>query len=202
MSNVNAPDGFQFFKLLDGGSGTQGQDVGKIKSDYSTPIGRGDLVFQHTDGYLRLYAAASTISCMGVFIGCRYLNVSKGYVDFSNSWPGSGNSGDITAYFISDPNALFIGQTLLTAITQANLGENVDVNVGTPQAENVGGNSTSTVSQALLNTTSTLPWRVYGLASTYFGTSGNVNGTDDTASYNRVILQPNNWSRKQLTGIA
>lgn len=202
MSNTNAPNGFQFFKLYDGGSGTQGQDVGQIASAYTTPIGRGDLVFRHTDGYLRRYAAASTIACFGVFVGCRYLNVAKGYVDFSNSWPGSGNSGDITAFVITDPNALFVGQTLLTAITQANVGENVDVDVGTPAAENLGGWSTSTVSAALLNTTATLPWKIVGLLSQYFGTSGVQNGTDNTSSYNRVILQPNNWERKQLTGLA
>ena len=202
MANVKAPDGFQYFRQLDGGSATQGQEAFKIKSDYSTPIGKGDLVIQHTTGYVQAYAAASTIACLGVFVGCRYLNVSKGYVDWSNSWPGSGNSGDVTAYINTDPQALFIGQSLLTAIAFANLGENIDVNVGVPSAENVGGLSTSTVSQALLNTTSTLPWRVYDLLSTYYGTSGNVNGTDDTSSYNRVILRPNNWARSQLTGLA
>ena len=200
LSNTNAPNGFQFFRLQEGSAATQGKEPGLIKSDYTTAIGYGDLVIRHTDGYLRRKAAADAIAAFGVFVGCSYLLTATNQIIQSKSWPGSGNTGDVTAYVEANPSGLYVGQATLTAITLANIGENIDISVGTPDSEVAGGFSTSSLDASTLATTSTLPWQIYGLLSDYYGSA--QNGTDNTASYNRVIVKPNNWAAKQLTGIA
>ena len=199
MANTNAPNGFQAWRRLDGGSPTQGYEVRKILSTYNVAIGYGDPVIPVSTGYIQR-ATASTVQFAGIFFGCKYLNTAVGRVVWSPFWPGTAQGSDAEAYLVTDPDMLFVAQTLNTAITFANIGENVNVAIGTP--DTVTGMSTSTVDQSTLNTTNTLPFRVYGLLSDYETTSGAVNGTDNSSAYNRVILQPNNWSRRQLEGIA
>lgn len=201
MSNTNSPNGFQFFQLSEGGSATQGQTPDYIASDYSTAIGYGDLVVRNTTtGYIELYTAASTTTVVGVFLGCYYLATAVSRVIYSPSFPGSGQSGVVTCYINGDPNALFVGQATSTAITRGNIGENIDVTVGTVTAANLGGWSTSSLNQSTLGTTSTLPFQIVGLLSDHYGSA--TNGTDNTSNYNRVIVRLNSTTRKQLTGTA
>lgn len=199
MANTNAPNGFQIWRRMDGGSPTMGLETRTILSTYNVAIGYGDPVIPVSTGYIQR-ATASTVQFAGIFFGCKYLNTAVGRVVWSPFWPGTAQGSDAEAYVVTDPQVLFVAQTLNTAITFANIGENVNVAIGTPSS--VTGMSTSTVDQSTLNTTNTLPFRVYGLLSDYETTSGAVNGTDNSSAYNRVILQPNNWSRRQLEGIA
>ena len=120
MSNVNAPNGFQYRGRLDGGSPTMGNTVRKIKSDYSTAIGFGDPVVSLTTGYIG-QAAAGTTQIAGVFYGCKYLNLSVGRTVWSFSWPGTTQGSDADAYLTTDPQAVFVAQSNNTPITFADI---------------------------------------------------------------------------------
>lgn len=195
--NINAPNGFQRFGLLDGASPTMGNQVRKIASNDTTAIGFGDPVTSIGTGYVAR-SAAGTTQISGIFLGCYYLNSGVGRVVWSRNWPGSGNSGVGYAYIDTDPNALYVGQSNGTAIALADIDANINFAIGTP--DSVTGFSTSTLDQSSINTTNTLPFRIVGLLSDYLPANSQP-GTDDASSYNRVIVAPNYTDRKSLVGI-
>lgn len=177
-----------------------GNQVRKIAQGDTTAIGFGDPVTSLTTGYVAL-STAGTTQIAGIFRGCYYLNTAIGRVVWSKSWPGSSAGGDGTAFIDSDPNALYVAQSDGTAIAFADIDANINFVIGTPQTEAAGGFSTSMLGQSTINTTVTLPFRVIGLLSQYVP-AGSVNGSDDTTSYNRVIVAPNYTDRKSQLGIA
>ncbi len=140
----------------------------------------------------------------GIFYGCKYLSTSQKRTVWSNYWPGSDATGDVTAYICDDPNAQFIVQSSdasgTAAIGFANIGEYINIAVGTGNTAN--GLSGMTVDQDTLATTVTLPFRIVGLVEDPPG----VNGTDITTEYNQVIVAFNNASTRTNgagpTGIA
>lgn len=199
MANTNAPNGFQRFGLLDGASPTMGFQRRFIAQADTNAIGFGDPVVSLGTGFVTL-ATAGTTQISGIFQGCFYLNTAIGRVVWSKSWPGSSAGGNGTAYIDTDPNALWIAQSNGTAIGFADIDANINFAIGTPQTESAGGFSTSSLNQSTLNTTVTLPFRVVELLSQYVP-AGSVNGSDDTTSYNRVIVAPNYTDRKSQLGI-
>lgn len=118
---------------------------------------------------------------------------------WSNSWPGTTQGSDATAYLVTDPQALFIVQSDNTAIVFADIDANINFVAGTPSS--VTGISTASVGQSTIATTDTLPFRIVGLYSQYETTSGAINGTDDASAYNRIIVTGNFWDRSSRTGI-
>lgn len=192
MANTSAPFGFVHVGVVAGAAPNFMNSVRKIKSDNSTAIYFGDAVIPLTTGYIG-QATASTVQMAGIFIGCKYYNTSLKRQVWSNYWPGSGNTGDIEAWVIDDPNALFRVQAGGTAITIADIGANVQLNVGTGNANT--GISGMYVESA--NTVNTLPFRVVGLVEAPPG----ANGTDSASAYNQVLVAFNNSNFKQLLGI-
>lgn len=198
MSNVNAPNGFQYFGRQDGGSPTVGNTTRKILSTYNVAIGFGDPVISVSGGYIQ-QATASTVQLAGIFYGCEYLNSAVGRKVWAMSWPGTTQGSDATAYLNTDPQSLFVAQSNNTAIVFADIDANIQFVIGTPNS--VTGISTTALDQSTIATTDTLPFRIVGLLSDYEGTSGAVNGTDDASAYNRVIVIANFWDRTSRTGI-
>lgn len=198
MSNVNAPNGFQYFGRQDGGSPTVGNTTRKILSTYNVAIGYGDAVISVASGYIQ-QATASTVQLAGIFYGCKYLNTAVGRTVWSMSWPGTTQGSDAIAYLNTDPQSLFIVQSDNTAIAFADIDANIQLVAGVPNS--VTGISIMSVGQSTINTTDTLPFRIVGLLSQYEGTSGAVNGTDDASAYNRIIVTGNFWDRTSRTGI-
>lgn len=199
MSNVNSPNGFQRFGLLDGASPTMGCQQRIVAQADTNAIGYGDPVVSLGTGYVTL-ATAGTTQISGIFNGCFYLNTAVGRVVWSKSWPGASAGSTGKANIDTDPNALYIAQSNNTAITFADIDANINFVIGTPQTESAGGYSTSSLDQSSINTTNTLPFRIVGLYSQYVP-ANSVNGTDDTSAYNRVIVAPNYTDRKSLVGI-
>lgn len=196
MANTNAPFGFKQIKGT-GSVPTYEMSVRKIASNNSTAIFFGDAVIPLTTGYIA-QATASTVRMEGIFQGCKYLSTSQKRTVWSNYWPGSDATGDVTAYIVDDPNAQFVVQAGGTAIGFANIGEYIQLNVGT-------GNTANGISGMYVespNTTVTLPFRVVGLVQEPPG----ANGTDITSAYNHVIVAFNNASTRTNgagpTGIA
>lgn len=196
MANVNAPNGFQYFGRLEGGSPTAGLSTRLIASTDTAAVGQGDPVTSLNTGYVTL-STAGTTQIDGIFYGCEYLATAIGRRVWSPNYPGSGAGGDVKAYICDDPQAMFVVQSDNTAIAFSNVGNNVNFVAGTPNATT--GLSTAAIGQSTVATTNTLPFRIVGLFSSY--SSPGMNGADDTTAYNRAVVVANNWDRKSLTGI-
>lgn len=193
--NINSPNGFQKWGRAEGGSPTAGLSTSLIANADTSAVGYGDPVISLTTGYVGL-ATASTVQIHGVFYGCTYLSTAIGRRVWSNFWPGSGATGDILAYIDTDPDGLFVVQATSTAVAFADIGTNIQHNIGT--VNTVTGFSASSVQTP--NTTNTLPWRVVGLLSQFLP-ANSVPGTDDASLYNRCIVQANFWDRSSTLGI-
>lgn len=217
MANVLAPFGFQRwgtagaapnFSFQSGQpSNSSGVVAGyRIAAGYATAIYNGDAVRMNVSGptgYLEQWAngdgGTATKIVTGIFVGCRYYSTSQRKTVDNNYWPGSDATGDVTAYVIDDPLALFKVQAgvAATPFTDIYIGSTADI-VATPV-----GNATTGISGMLLNTpttTVTLPFKVVSLVASPLP-SGNVNGTDITTAYNYVIVAFNNQMFKALLGV-
>lgn len=182
MANTNAPFGFRQYRGT-GSAPTYEQTVRKIASNNSTAIFFGDAVIPLNTGYIA-QATAGTAGLAGVFVGCKYLSTSQKRPVWSNYWPGSDATGDVEAYVVTDPNAQFLAQAGGTAIGFADLGLNIQLNVGT-------GNTSTGISGMYVESpavTATLPFRIVGFVEAPPG----ANGTDIASAYNQVIVAFNN----------
>lgn len=191
MANTNAPFGFRQAKG-NGSAPTYEQVEMLIASNNSTAIFFGDAVIPLNTGYIA-QATASTVQLAGIFMGCEYLSTSQKRKTWSNYWPGSDATGDVTAYVCNDVNARFMVQAGGTAVGVAAINANIQLNVGT-------GNTANGISGMFVetpNTTDTLPFRVISLVTEPPG----ANGTDIASAYNYVIVAFNNVSGKNLNGI-
>lgn len=195
MANVSAPNGFQYFGRLEGGSPTEGLTTQYISSGNTTALGYGDPVVRLADGYVGAPVNGTSL-IDGIFYGCSYLSTSIGRQVWSNYWPGSGSSSDVTAYICDDPQAQFVVQSDNTAIVFADQGANIGYVSGTPNS--LTQFSTASVGQSTISTNAAYPFRVVGLLSQ--SAPPGTNGTDNTSANNRIIVAPNNWDRKSLTG--
>jgi hypothetical protein len=160
-----------------------------IASTNATAIYHGDAVMPVTStatGYIQQYATGS-VPCCGVFLGCKYLSISRGFQVPSQFWPGSDANGDVTAYVIDDPQAEFLVASGYSGgpITPANIDQNVSI-ISSPVGNNYTGLSGMTIGQPA--TTSTYPFTVTRLLLDPPG----VNGTDDTTAYNWCFVTFNN----------
>jgi len=100
----------------------------------ATNLFYGQVVNIGADGYIALATASgadattnnlggSGVGAIGVFVGCEYVN-AQGQVIYSQYYPsGTANGGDIVAYVVDDPNALFMAELDDTA-TQTMVGTN------------------------------------------------------------------------------
>lgn len=200
MANTNTPFGFKQVKGT-GSLPTFEQNPRAIASNNSTAIFFGDAVIPLTTGYIGQATTNGTVRIEGIFAGCKYTSVSQKRTVWSNYWPGSDANGDVEAYVIDDPNAQFQVQAGPTAVTFANIGEYINLNIGT------GGNTATGISSMYVDITTpttsvTAPFIIKGLITNPPG----ANGTDATSAYNIVVVGFNNASTRTNgagpTGIA
>ena len=199
MANINAPFGFLPVGSLGGASPSFRHSERKISSSYGTAIYFGDAVVPVTgsaSGYIA-QATAGTVALSGIFVGCRYLSVSTGQIINSRYWPGSDANGDVTAFVIDSPDALFNVQADATGLPFAKVGQNVQLNVG-PGGTPANGQSGMYVSGTTA-TTATYPFIYIAPVAWAPG----VNGGDATTGYNVVTVGFNNQIFKTgITGIS
>lgn len=176
MANTNSPFGLRFVGM-NGGSVTNSSLVEKrngILSTNATAIYTGDLMRRSSDGYFYQWSAGTAVSQLwGVFRGCRYASNSQQTVVPQKYWPGTdAASGSVLAQYqpavLSTP-ALYVIQTDATGITQADLGLNADIVVGT--GSTITGFSGAYLDVSTLAATATLPLRIVDLWANY--TTGN-----------------------------
>lgn len=193
MANTSAPFGFRQF-VGTGAAPTYEQVAfsnGGI--DYNTAaIYYGDPVqrVSSSDGTIQQSTTATTTAICGVFQGCKYLSTAQKRTVWSNYWPGSdvtsGNQSTIEAYVINDPNAQFVVQSDSTGATQAQMGANVNHNIGTGTAAN-GLSGAFITPGTTAAVTATLPWRMVKLVLDPPGVQGSQSG-----AYNYVVVAFNN----------
>lgn len=194
--NTNSPNGFQKWGRQEGGSPTVGLTPRVIANADNVPVGFGDPMTSLSTGYVTR-TTAGVIQIAGIFYGCEYYSTAVGRKVWSPNWPGSGATGDILAYLDTDPSGLYVVQALSTPVAFTDIGNNIQVNIGTPQTS---APYFSTSSVTTPGTTPTLPFRVVGLLSQFIP-ANSVPGTDDASNYNRCIVQANYWDRSSTTGI-
>lgn len=192
MANTAAPMGF----MQDRGTGsTPTYEIVWRKAQYNaTAMYFGDPVTSQTDGTIAI-ASAGTTQIAGIFQECRYLSVSQQRIVWSKYWPGSdvasGNYVDVG--IVADPNAQFLVQSGSVGLTLADVGANIQFNLGT-------GSTITGLSGAYIetpNTTNTLPFRVLGIVTTpVLGAIAPVEG-----AYAWAYVGFNNQDFKSLTGI-
>lgn len=194
MANTNAPFGF---KEWSGGMGGAAPNYAlitrQIAYDDSTAIFTGDPVKSLDTGYVAQWTAATAVSQLaGIFVGCKYLSSSAGRVVWNNYWPGSdvASGNEVTAFLIPCNLAVpatFLVQSSGSAITFADIGLCGDVSVAA--GSTTTGRSACTLNQGTLAATATFPFRIVGLYSD--AAPPGSPGTDDTSSYNWVIVAAN-----------
>lgn len=208
MANTNAPFGFRSFGHRDGSAPTMGFDRFFILSSDTLSYYTGDPVAQSSAswGYIQPYAGSAVAPvCLGIFSGCEYYSPAAGRVMWDSKYiAGSGatSSNPVTAYVITDPEMQFIVQCSSAGVGSSQVGGNINVLT----AQSSLGNQLTGVSAVTVNSTggsvsaSSYPFRVVDVYSNY--APPGVNGTDNSSAYNILVVMPNNWSRKALTGIS
>lgn len=207
MANTNSPFGFRSYGHRDGSAPTMGLEKFNIYSSASVSFYSGDPVAQSSasPGFLQLYAGTgATPICLGIFYGCEYYSPSVGRVVWSPSYvtgTGATSSNPVTAYVITDPEMQFVVQASSAGIGSSMAGYNATVLAGTMGAgDSLTGQSAATLASTVGAVAgSSYPFRIIGVYSDY--APPGVNGTDNSSAYNIVVVAPNNWSRKSLTGM-
>lgn len=190
MANTASPVGFLHQGNTEGVSPTFGQRKITISSSAGA-IYKNDPVKILSTGYASQWTAATAVSQLaGIFIGCEYQgNAGQGLVR-SAYWPGSGATGDVTGWIIPlnlSVSGWFLAQAVgTTGILFADVGQNVDVSIGT--GSTATGMSGAGVDQSTLGVTATLPFRVMALGPA-IGPSGTSN--DNTLANNWVYVAAN-----------
>lgn len=167
MSSTAYPFGMIPTQQLAAGYNTQGFNSYNIEDGEATSIFYGDVVEILTTGFIEKDVGTSTLTPIGVFVGCSFVSTGTGYFLNSQSWPGATTSGITTgagrpmALVVDDPNAVFMIQADDT-LTQAAIGANAAI-VQTAGTSAIG-KSRNALSASSVNTTNTLPLRIVGLA--------------------------------------
>lgn len=224
MANTFAPFGFRPVKRVDGASWTGNMSVRKIAAANTHYFYKGDPVGSLVTGYVDVLPLASlggNKQFQSIFIGCEYLSIAKGYITWSQFFPGGDTAQDVIAYTIDDPYVLFdcVSNWSTGTPTPANL-PMLDGNVGYNNAAGMGVQASGSVYNGLSNTyldlatlsngTTTavlnLPFQIYdipnvqtsgGIVGLYAGAVGN--GYDPTTPYNIVYVVANSQNLRAPT---
>ena len=205
MANTLAAFGFRQFRRLDGGAPTAGFDTLTIASSDTNVIGTGDVVATSATGPYVTVLSSGLSQIRGVFMGCEYYSPTVGRKVWSPYFPGSvqtsSGTNDVQAWVCTDPEMLYIVQCSTTAtVLSSQIGLNFGVSSGTfGSANTTTGISAMTLASTSAATTATLPWRFMDYYSNW--APPGVNGTDNTSAGNIVVVAPNNFDRKNTTGI-
>ena len=172
MSSTAAPFGMRAIGTL-GGEYTGGFRQYPILSSTSTRIGYGDIVKLVDDGgTTTVHKDIGTTSAtpIGIFLGCRYIDVSTSQLTFSQQWSGAAHTSGM-AYVADDPNITFAMQAD-GAVVDDDLGANAAL--ANPLSDTTFGISRAAIDISTTNTTNTLPIRIVDFLG---GHDGDERGT-------------------------
>ncbi len=196
MSSTAYPFGMVPVENLSAGYNTQGFETLNILDGYTTSIFFGDVVKMATTGLIEKDTGTTTLTPYGVAVGFSYVDPSIKYWNNTQYWPASTTTGIETGSqrpsvkVVTNPDAVFMIQAD-GSIPQSALGANGDI-VQTAGTAAIG-KSRNALSSVTLDTTSTRPLRVVGLAQ--------IPGNDWGDAFTIVLVKFNNHQLTTLTGI-
>lgn len=197
MANTD-PGSYNGFQQYSGNGSAPTYEQVAVQIAYNAdPIFFGDPVEPDSNGQIiqgNTSSGSGNTQIAGVFVGCKYLSVSQKRTVWSNYWPGSdvASSQTVEGYIVNDPNAKFKVWTAAAGATQADVNNNIGFNIGTGNT----ANGISGAYAATIGTDSSLPFRIISLVTAPPGVNGTASG-----AYAQIIVQFNNVSPKQLTGV-
>ena len=158
MSATAAPYGARAIGTMSAsGSFTGKTRAYKIASGTATAIYYGDFVKMETTGYAAKDTGTSTLTPIGIFVGCSYTDPNSGQPTHNNMWPASIVASDAIAYVVDDPFVLFQMQSD-EALAITDWLSNVAV-VQTAGSTSIG-QSKNAVDGSSPHTTNTLPLKL------------------------------------------
>lgn len=158
MATVAAPYGARpLGSLSAGGSFSHVRRAYPIASAYATNIFYGDFVKLVAGGGVELDAGTTSMTPIGIFVGCSYTDPASSQPWHSQYWPASTAASDAVAWVIDDPHLLFQMQAD-EAVASADRGQNAAV-VQTA-GDTAIGHSKNAVDGDSHDTTNTLPLRI------------------------------------------
>lgn len=160
---ISAPYGFLPQNLTGGIPFAGSTRMFRIASGYAANLFYGDPVKVVTGGTIEKDAGTSTLTPVGVFLGCHYTDPTLKYKLFKQYWPTGTVASDALAFVCDDPNVIMkiaicsTGTTMAT-LTIAAIGANAAIlsNAG----DTATGNSKIALDSTSVNTTNTLPLRI------------------------------------------
>ena len=159
MSTTATPYGFRPVGLLGGGDWSNSIRHIKMTNSYGTSIFYGDVVKIVAAGTIEKDSGTTTMTPVGIFVGCSYTDPSSSQPTYAQMWTASTSATDIMAYVVDDPNVVFQAQGDAT-IAQTGLGNNVAV-VQTAGSTSIG-TSKNAIDSSTIAATKTLPVRILG----------------------------------------
>ena len=159
MSTTATPYGFRPVGLLGGGDWSNSIRHIKMTNSYGTSIFYGDVVKVVSTGTVEKDSGTTTMTPVGIFVGCSYTDPGSSQPTYSQMWTASTSATDIMAYVVDDPNVVFQGQGDAT-LAQTALGNNVAV-VQTAGSTSIG-TSKNAIDSSTIAATKTLPVRILG----------------------------------------
>ena len=129
----------------------------KIASNDSTAIFYGDFVKMTSAGVVTLDNGTTSLTPIGVFMGCSYTDPNTNQLTFSQYYPASTVASDIDAYVLNDPFVEMRMQGDAT-LAQTALGNNASV-VQTAGSTSIG-RSRNAFDSSSIATTATLPLKL------------------------------------------
>ena len=132
----------------------------KINNAYGTDIFYGDFVKwadNNPNTTIQKDTGTTSMTPIGVFLGCSYTDPSTGQTTFNQYYPASTAADDIMAYVASDPFLVMQMQSD-EALTQDDLGKNVAV-IQTAGSTAIG-TSKNAIDGSTANATNTLPLKI------------------------------------------
>lgn len=191
MASSAYPYGMVPVENLSAGYNTQGFETLLILDGYTTSIFFGDVVKLDGTGYIQKDTGTSTLTPYGIFVGCRYIEPATGFALDSQYWPASTTTGfTVYAKVVTNPFGVFQIQAD-GALTLGAMGANAAIVQTAGTASN--GKSRNALNASSVNTTSTLPLRIVGLAQ--------IPGQNWTDSYPDVLVKFNNHQLTDTTGV-
>lgn len=168
MSSTASPYGM--IPVLNQGAAynTQGFDTVPILDGYTTSIFAGDVVKLASDGTVQKDTGTSTLTPLGVFMGCEYIDPSLGYLFETNWWPASTTTGYTTwpavpkARVLTFPWGVFQIQAN-GPVAMSDVGANAAIVQTAGSGTSSFGRSRNALNASSINTTNTLPLRIIGL---------------------------------------
>ncbi len=195
MSNVVEQFGLRPYRKLDGTPLVGAQNRYTVKPGYATAIYQGDLVIPTSTGNIEKYDPSGGASnvVVGVFNGCFYNDPTTQKPTYKNYYPGgvTPTEGDLTAYIIDDPDAVFLADAD-AVFARADLFSNYGIT-------NTTGVTQTGISKAQLDV------GVSGVANTFVVQAIDIcqdPDNNDTSSANaNILVRINNHFFRSGTGV-